>query len=100
MMSQENITIDDALNIMNKKSGILGISGKSSDLREVLQGMQDGDERCRLAVDMVAYNIKKYVGSYVAALDGIDALCFTGGIGENAALIREKFVQDLTLWDW
>jgi len=89
MMSQENLTIDGALDIMNKKSGILGISGKSSDLREVLEGMQEGDERCRLAVDMVAYNIKKYVGGYVAALDGIDALCFTGGIGENSALIRE-----------
>lgn len=89
MMSQENINIDQALDIMNKKSGILGISGKSSDLREVLQGMQDGDDKCRLAVQMVAYNIKKYVGAYVAALDGIDALCFTGGIGENSALIRE-----------
>ena len=89
MMSQENITIDQALDVMNKKSGILGISGKSSDLREVLTGMQDGDDKCRLAVEMVAYNIKKYVGSYVAALDGIDALCFTGGIGENSALIRE-----------
>jgi acetate kinase len=95
MMSQEDMSIDDALNVMNKKSGILGISGKSSDLREVLEGMQDGDERCRLAVDMVAYNIKKYVGSYVAALDGIDALCFTGGIGENAALIREKVCAGL-----
>ncbi|MBL3520619.1 acetate/propionate family kinase [Aliarcobacter lanthieri] len=95
MMSQENLTIDQALDIMNKKSGILGVSGKSSDLREVLQGMQDGDDRCRLAVDMVAYIIKKYVGSYVAALDGIDALCFTGGIGENAALIREKVCAGL-----
>lgn len=95
MMRQENLTIDDALNVLNKKSGILGISGKSSDLREVLDGMQNGDDRCRLAVDMVAYNIKKYVGSYVAALDGIDALCFTGGIGENAALIREKVCAGL-----
>ncbi|MFV7789828.1 acetate/propionate family kinase [Aliarcobacter lanthieri] len=95
MMSQENLTIDQALDIMNKKSGILGVSGKSSDLREVLQGMQEGDDRCRLAVDMVAYIIKKYVGSYVAALDGIDALCFTGGIGENAALIREKVCAGL-----
>ncbi len=95
MMSQEGLTIDEALNIMNKKSGILGISGKSSDLREVLEGMQEGDDNCRLAVDMVAYNIKKYVGAYVAALDGIDALCFTGGIGENAALIREKVCAGL-----
>jgi len=95
MMSKEKISIDEALNIMNKKSGILAISGKSSDLREVLDGMQKGDDRCRLAVDMVAYSIKKYVGSYVAALDGIDALCFTGGIGENAALIREKVCAGL-----
>ncbi len=89
MMSQEGLTINETLDLMNKKSGILGISGKSSDLREVLEGMQEGDDRCRLAVEMVAYNIKKYVGSYVAALDGVDALCFTGGIGENSALIRE-----------
>ena len=95
MMSQENITIDEALNIMNKKSGILGISGKSSDLREVLEGQANGDARCDLAVNMVAYNIKKYVGAYAAALDGVDALCFTGGIGENAALIREKVCSGL-----
>jgi len=89
MMNQEGMTIDETMDVMNKKSGILGISGKSSDLREVLDGMQAGDDRCRLAVEMVAYNIKKYVGAYVAALDGVDALCFTGGIGENSALIRE-----------
>ena len=95
MMSQEGLTINEALDVMNKKSGILGISGKSSDLREVLAGMDAGEDRCRLAVDMVAYNIKKYVGAYVAALDGVDALCFTGGIGENAALIREKVCAGL-----
>ncbi|MFA6788091.1 MAG: acetate kinase [Arcobacteraceae bacterium] len=89
MMTQEGMTINETLDVMNKKSGILGISGKSSDLREVLEGMQQGDDRCRLAVEMVAYNIKKYVGAYVAALDGVDALCFTGGIGENSSLIRE-----------
>ena len=90
MMAQEDLTIDEAINVMNKQSGMLGISGKSSDLREVLQGAEDGDDKCRLAIDMIAYRIKQYVGSYAAALDGVDALCFTGGIGENAALIREK----------
>lgn len=95
MMKQEDISIDEALDLMNKKSGILGISGKSSDLREVLDGMNEGDDRCRLAVDMVAYKIKSYVGAYVAALNGVDALCFTGGIGENAALIREKVCAGL-----
>ena len=95
MMKQENKDIDEVLDIMNKKSGILGISGKSSDLREVLDGMANGDDRCRLAIDMVAYKIKSYVGAYVAALNGIDALCFTGGIGENASLIREKVCAGL-----
>ena len=95
MMDTEKWDIQEMLNILNKKSGILGISGKSSDLREVLEGMDDGDDRCRLTVDMIAYIIKKYVGSYAAALDGVDALCFTGGIGENAALIREKVCAGL-----
>ncbi len=95
MMSQENLTIDQALDVMNKKSGMLGISGKSSDLREVLEGAANGEDRCRLAIDMIAYRIKQYVGSYAAALDGVDALCFTGGIGENAALIREKVCTGL-----
>ncbi|MEN8717664.1 MAG: acetate kinase [Sulfurovum sp.] len=95
MMSQEKIDIDEALNVMNKKSGMLGISGKSSDLREVLEGAASGDDKCRLAIEMIAYRIKQYVGSYAAALNGVDALCFTGGIGENAALIREKVCSGL-----
>ncbi|QKJ22053.1 acetate/propionate family kinase [Poseidonibacter lekithochrous] len=95
MMDTEKWDIQEMLNVLNKKSGIVGISGKSSDLREVLEGMEDGDDRCRLTVDMIAYIIKKYVGSYAAALDGVDALCFTGGIGENAALIREKVCAGL-----
>lgn len=95
MMDRDGISISEMLNVLNKESGIIGISGKSSDLREVLEGMENGDDRCRLAVDMIAYIIKKYVGSYAAALDGVDALCFTGGIGENAALIREKVCSGL-----
>ena len=95
MMDREGMSISEMLNVLNKESGIVGISGKSSDLREVLEGMEAGDDRCRLAVDMIAYIIKKYVGSYAAALDGVDALCFTGGIGENAALIREKVCAGL-----
>ncbi len=95
LMKQEGLSIDETLDVLNKKSGIVGISGKSSDLREVLEGMEAGDDRCRLAVDMIAYIIKKYVGAYAAALDGVDALCFTGGIGENASLIREKVCAGL-----
>ncbi len=95
MMDTEKWDIQEMLNVLNKKSGIVGISGKSSDLREVLEGMDAGDDQCRLAVDMIAYIIKKYVGSYAAALNGVDAICFTGGIGENAALIREKVCSGL-----
>ncbi len=95
MMDTENWDIQEMIDVLNKKSGLLGISGKSSDLREVLEGMENGDDKCRLAIDMVAYIIKKYVGSYAAALDGVDALCFTGGIGENASLIREKVCSGL-----
>ncbi len=95
MMETDGLSIKEMLDVLNKKSGIVGISEKSSDLREVLEGMDEGDDKCRLAVDMIAYIIKKYVGSYAAALDGVDALCFTGGIGENAALIREKVCSGL-----
>ncbi len=95
MMETEGWNIKEMLDVLNKKSGIVGISGKSSDLREVLEGAEAGDDRCRLAVDMIAYKIKHYVGAYAAALDGVDALCFTGGIGENAALIREKVCAGL-----
>ncbi len=95
MMEKEGWDIKQMLDTLNKKSGIVGISGKSSDLREVLEGMSNGDDRCRLAVDMIAYIIKKYVGSYAAVLDGVDALCFTGGIGENASFIREKVCAGL-----
>ena len=95
MMEKDGLDIKEMLDVLNKKSGIIGISEKSSDLREVLEAMEAGDDKCRLAVDMIAYIIKKYVGSYAAALDGVDALCFTGGIGENAALIREKVCAGL-----
>ncbi len=95
MMETESWNIKEMLDVLNKKSGIVGISGKSSDLREVLEGAESGDDRCRLAVDMIAYKIKHYVGAYAASLDGVDALCFTGGIGENAALIREKVCAGL-----
>ena len=66
------------------------IGSTSGQLMETLEGRENGDDQCRLAVDMIAYIIKNYVGSYAVALGGVDAICFTGGIGENAALIREK----------
>ena len=68
---------------MNKKSGILGVTGRSSDYRDVEAGMNEGDERCKLALDMFRYQIAKYIGSYYVALGGCDAIVFTAGIGEN-----------------
>ncbi len=83
--------VDD---ILNKKSGFLGICG-SSDLREVRDKAQSGDERGKLALDMLAYQIAKYVGSYYAVLGTVDAIVFTAGIGENAAIVREMVLQKL-----
>lgn len=79
---------------LNRDSGLKGLCG-SNDLREVLAGEQAGDERARLALDVYCYRIRKYIGAYFVALDGLDALIFTGGVGENAPLIRSRVCQGL-----
>ncbi len=83
LMKNEGLSADEIDNIMNKKSGILGVSGRSSDFRDVEEGANSGDERCKLALDMFRYQIAKYIGSYIVALGGVDAIVFTAGIGEN-----------------
>lgn len=83
IMKKENLTPDEIDNIMNKKSGILGVTGRSSDFRDVEAGMNEGDEKCKLALDMFRYQIAKFIGSYYVALGGCDAIVFTAGIGEN-----------------
>lgn len=80
---------------MNKESGLLGIYGKSSDFRDILEGMEAGDDRAELAFNMFTYRVRAYIGSYAAALGGVDAICFTGGIGENALPVREKICEGL-----
>jgi acetate kinase len=80
---------------LNKKSGILGIFGKSSDCRDMENAIKDGDERAKLAEAMFIYKIKSYIGAYAAAMGGVDAICFTGGIGENSATMREGAVKGL-----
>ncbi len=80
---------------LNKKSGFLGISGVSSDNRDVTAAAAEGNERAILAGDMLVYQIKKYIGSYAAAMNGLDAVLFTGGIGENATDVREKVCADM-----
>jgi len=82
--------------IVNKKSGLIGISGVSNDVRDLIEKANDGIERAALALDMFSYRIKKYIGSYLAILNGCDGIVFTGGIGENAPLLREKIISNMT----
>ena len=90
-----NLTTSEAVNYCNKKSGMLGISGVSSDFRDLQQAAKQGNHRAELALDIFAYSVKKYIGSYSAAMGGIDCLVFTAGVGENVSLIREKVCEEL-----
>ncbi len=87
---------ENLFELMNNKSGLLGISGQSKDMREILQKANSGNKRCKLAVRMYCYRIAKYVGAYVATLGRVDAIVFTGGIGENAPQIRKEISAYLT----
>ncbi len=89
MMERENISPKDMYTILNKKSGVLGITEKFIDRRDIELAAEKGDARCQLAVDMEAYRIKKYVGSYAAALGRVDAIVFTAGVGERGPIYRE-----------
>ena len=89
VMDKEELGVKEANILINKHSGILGISGVSSDMREVEQASDDGNNRARLALEMYDYRIVKYIGSYTAAMSGVDMIVFTGGIGENAYRVRE-----------
>ena len=89
------ISVDEVLTIMNKKSGLLGISGKSSDCRDIDDLADHGNQDAILARDMLIYGIKKYIGSYAAAMGGVDIICFTAGIGENNAWLREQVINGL-----
>ena len=81
-------TVDECLNVLNKKSGVLGISGVSSDFRDLADGAKQGNDNCQLALDKFAYEVAKYVGAYAAALNGLDVLTFTAGVGENDGATR------------
>ncbi len=83
------ISVDECLNMLNKKSGVLGVSGVSSDFRDLESGAADGNENCQLALDKFCYEVAKYVGAYTAALNGIDVLTFTAGVGENGPDTRQ-----------
>ncbi len=95
MQQQENLSAKEIDSILNKKSGILGITGQFTDRRDVIEGAEEGDERCKLALEMEGYRLKKYIGSYYAALGRLDAVVFTAGVGEMAWMIREKALEGL-----
>jgi acetate kinase len=95
LMEKKGLTSNQILDYLNKKSGILGVSGISSDLREVIKASNDGDKRSKITIEMLCNRIKKYLCSYAGLMGGVDAICFTAGIGENSDLIREKVCQGL-----
>ena len=94
-MEKTGKTVEDILDVLNKKSGLLGVSGFSSDLREIVIEASKGNERAQLALDVFADRIHKYIGSYAARMDGVDAIIFTAGIGENSDVIRAKVLAGL-----
>jgi len=95
IMKKLNASAEDLDNLINKKSGLLGISGVSSDMRDVESLADEGNKRAKLALDMFWYRIRKYVGAYAVAMSGLDAIVFTGGIGENSSITREKVCEGL-----
>lgn len=93
---KEHLTPEDVNTICNKKSGMLGISGVSNDNRDICAAAESGNERAQLAIEMQRYEILKFVGSYIAAMNGVDAIAFTGGIGENDPDLRKYVCDNLT----
>ena len=93
---KEGKTLDEMMNVLNKKSGMLGISCLSSDGRDLEQAAEKGDDKAQAALDIFAYRVIKYVGAYAAAMNGVDAIVFTAGIGENDAACRSKVCKSLT----
>jgi acetate kinase len=90
IMAREELTLHEANTLLNKHSGLHGVSGVSSDVREILKAVDEGNDKAKLAIDMYTYRIKKYIGSYTAAMGGLDAIVFTGGVGENSAPVRHQ----------
>ena len=90
-----NLKPEEVVDYLNKKCGVMGVSQLSSDLRDLTAAMEKGDKKSELALQMLAYRVKKYVGSYIAVLGGVDAIVFTGGIGEHSPLIRGWVMEDM-----
>jgi acetate kinase len=95
IMGKEGLTLSEANTLLNKHSGLQGISGVSSDMREILSEMKNNDKKARYAFDVFCYRIRKYIGAYAAAMGGLDAVIFTGGIGENSPEVRKTSCEGL-----
>ena len=95
LMQRTDLDADGLAKVINKQSGVLGISGISNDMRDIENGIKEGNERARLAMDMYEYRILKYIGAYAAVLDGVDVIVFTGGVGENQTGTREYLCRHL-----
>jgi acetate kinase len=94
-LEEKGYDVDELNTLCNKKSGLLGLSGISNDMRNIEESAHKGDERANLAIDVFCYRIKKYVGAYAAILNTVDAVVFTGGIGENSVFMREKICKEI-----
>ncbi len=95
VMGKEGLDVREMNALLNKHSGLIGVSGESSDMRELEEAVAEGDKRAKNAFDLFTYRIKKYVGSYIAAMGGLDALVFTGGIGENSDAVRKAVCSNM-----
>lgn len=96
IMGREELSLHEANTLLNKHSGLQGISGVSSDMRDILSGAESGNELARLALDIYCYRIRKYIGAYTAAIGGLDCLVFTAGVGENSPKVREICCRDFS----
>lgn len=95
IIEKEELSLANVHALLNKHSGLLGLSGYAGDMRDLMEEAENGDRRCQEAIDVFCYKAKKYIGSYIAAMNGVDAIIFTGGIGENAAKIRSLILEDM-----
>ena len=95
LVGREEMSVGDALALLNQQSGLRGVSGLSSDVRDLLKAESDGDERAKLALDLYCYRIGKTIGAMAAAMGGVDAVAFTAGVGENASLLRARSLKRL-----
>ena len=95
LMKKEHMNIEEIDNYINKKSGVLGISGVSSDFRDIEKAADGGNERAQLSLDMFTYEVVKFIGSYAAVMNGVDAIVFTAGVGENAISMRASIINDV-----